>query len=84
MRQPYHGSFSFAGLPDFTDLLEQIENGQTQCVGDDFHGVECRIGLSGLYPTEVGLIEAAMFGKLDLRQSRGQTELPYALPESSC
>lgn len=75
---------SLVALSDFADVFEQIEHAQTECVGDDFHGVECRIGLTSLYPTKVGLIETAMFGELDLRQARCQTQLPYALPEPSC
>lgn len=74
----------FFALPNVANVLEQIEHAQTQSVRDDFHGVECRIGLPGLHPTEVGLIETATLGELDLRQTRCQTQLPYALPESSC
>jgi len=52
--------------------IEQLEHGQPERIGDHLKGIDRRVGLSVLYPAQVGLIEAALLAKLDLTETHVQ------------
>lgn len=53
------------------NLLEQLEHCHAQGVGDDFQGIERRVGLTTLQAAEVGLVEATFFPENSLAHASG-------------
>lgn len=58
--------------------IKQLEHRHAKAVGNDFQSIDRRIGLTVLYPAQVGLIEAALLTKFDLAQSYVLPQCAYA------
>ncbi len=59
-------------------VIEQFEDRHAETVGNDFQGIDRRIGLTSLNPAQVGLIEAALLAKLNLTEAGFLTQRAYA------
>ena len=66
------------------DPFEQLEDRQTESIGDDLDRIQRRVSLSVLDTAEIRLIKPAPFAKLDLAHPSGETELAHAGAESLC
>ena len=60
---------SLSGHVLLLHMIEQFEDVHAKRVGDNFDGIECRIGISGFNATQVGLIEPTLFPKDNLAHS---------------
>lgn len=60
------------------DFVKKFKDRHAQCIGNDFHGVERRVGPAVFDAAEVGLIKAAPFPKFHLALATGKPQLAHA------